>query len=101
MAFCIYVCAVLVLIMGRNKYSKGESLRRLVSCSANKTVTRPPQGSIVPRAAHALWIGFKSRRVMDHAKPSYQIQQTGTSNVSWDDQFIDELKVALTACRVL
>jgi POT family proton-dependent oligopeptide transporter len=38
---------------------------------------------------------------MDKAKPSYQVQHHGTSNLPWDDQFVDELKVALTACRVM
>jgi POT family proton-dependent oligopeptide transporter len=38
---------------------------------------------------------------MDMAKPSNMMEQSGTSNVSWDDHFVDEIKVALTACRVL
>lgn len=38
---------------------------------------------------------------MDKAKPSYMVQEHNRANVSWDDHFIDELKIALVACRVL
>lgn len=55
----------------------------------------------MPTAVWALWIGFRNNRNMDMAKPSNQTEQSGTSNVSWDDRFVDEIKVALTACRVL
>ncbi|KAB8069536.1 POT family-domain-containing protein [Aspergillus leporis] len=81
---CIYGCATVVLIFCRNKY-----------------ITRPPQGSIAIRAAHVLWIGFKKNRTMDHAKPSYLRQQGETIDLPWDDQFVDEIKVALMACRVI
>ncbi|POS69335.1 POT family protein [Diaporthe helianthi] len=81
---CIYACAVIVLIVGRN------------NC-----VTHPPEGSIVSKAVHALWIGLKNNRDMDKARPSYHIQQYGSSTLPWDDHFVDELKIALTACRVL
>ncbi|KAK3309421.1 putative oligopeptide transporter [Chaetomium strumarium] len=81
---CIYAVAVIVLVLGRHKY-----------------VTRPAEGSIVPKAVQALWIGFRNNRNMDMAKPSNMMEQSGTSNVSWDDHFVDEIKVALTACRVL
>ncbi|KAE8312860.1 POT family-domain-containing protein [Aspergillus transmontanensis] len=81
---CIYGCATVVLIFCRNKY-----------------IIRPPQGSIAIRAAHALWIGFKKNRTMDHAKPSYLRQQGERIDLPWDDQFVDEIKVALMACRVI
>ncbi|KAJ8125713.1 hypothetical protein O1611_g7927 [Lasiodiplodia mahajangana] len=79
----VYAFAVFVLVLGRNKY-----------------LTHRPQGSIVARAAHALWTGLRNGRNMDKAKPSYQLQHHGRTDLPWDDQFIDELKVALTACRV-
>ena len=44
-----------VLIVGKNYY-----------------VTRPPQGSILPHAFKAMWIGFVNGRTMEAAKPSYQ-----------------------------
>lgn len=69
-------------------------------CS-QELVIRPPQGSIAIRAAHALWIGFKKNRTMDHAKPSYLRQQGERIDLPWDDQFVDEIKVALMACRVM
>ncbi|KAL3419546.1 POT family protein [Phlyctema vagabunda] len=82
-SLCVYTFTVMVLITGRKKY-----------------ITRPPQGSIIPQAFHAFWIGLKSGFDMDKAKPSYMIQEHGHSDVSWDDHFIDELKIALIACRV-
>ncbi|KAI0118721.1 POT peptide transporter [Nemania sp. FL0031] len=78
----VYAFAVFVLVLGRNKY-----------------LTHRPQGSIVARAAHALWTGLRNGRDMDKAKPSYQLQHHGRTDLPWDDQFVDELKVALTACR--
>ncbi|KAI1267890.1 POT peptide transporter [Xylariaceae sp. FL1019] len=79
----VYAFAVFVLLLGRNKY-----------------ITHRPQGSIVARAAQALWIGLRNGRDMDKAKPSYQ-NQHGRSEIPWDDRFIDELKVAIAACRIL
>ncbi|KAI0145504.1 POT peptide transporter [Xylariaceae sp. FL1272] len=79
----VYAFAVCVLIFGRNKY-----------------ITHRPQGSIVARAVQALWIGLRNGRDMDKARPSYQNQQ-GRSDIPWDDRFIDELKVAIAACRIL
>jgi len=38
---------------------------------------------------------------MDKAKPSYIVQEYGRADIPWDDHFVDELKVALVACRVL
>jgi POT family proton-dependent oligopeptide transporter len=55
----------------------------------------------VPKAVQALWIGFRNNRDMNMAKPSVQIERSGTTDVSWDDRFVDEIKVALIACRVL
>jgi hypothetical protein len=62
---------------------------------------RPPQGSVIPKAFRAFWIGFKSWD-MNKAKPSYlAVHGPGHSTVPWNDHFIEELKVALVACQVL
>lgn len=63
-------------------------------------VTRPPQGSVLPHAFKAMWIGLISGRRMDAAKPSYQAAHGQQFSTPWNDLFIDELKRALAACRV-
>ncbi|EQL01067.1 POT family protein [Ophiocordyceps sinensis CO18] len=80
-ALSFYVAALIVLVLGRNKY-----------------VMVPPQGSDIPRAFQAVWIGMKHWD-MDKAKPSY-LAQHGHSPVPWTDRFVDEIKIALVACRV-
>jgi POT family proton-dependent oligopeptide transporter len=37
---------------------------------------------------------------LDHAKPEYQQQSNGVT-VSWNDSFVEELKMGLHACRVM
>lgn len=63
-------------------------------------VTRPPQGSIIPKAFRAMWIGLMSKGKMDAAKPSYQEEYGRKYQTPWDDLFIDEIKRALIATRV-
>lgn len=59
----------------------------------------PPRGSDIPKAFRAVWIGMKQWD-MDKAKPSY-LTQHGYSAVPWTDHFVDEIKIALVACRIL
>ncbi|KAK9423239.1 putative Oligopeptide transporter [Seiridium unicorne] len=83
MSLCVYATTVVLLILGWNQY-----------------ITRPPQGSIIPQAFRAFWIGLRNWD-MDKAKPSYlAAHRPRHSNVPWNDHFIEELKVALVACRV-
>lgn len=63
-------------------------------------VTRPPQGSILPHASKAMWIGLVNGRKMEAAKPSYQAAHGQKYSTPWNDVFIDELSRALVACRV-
>ena len=63
-------------------------------------VTRPPQGSVIPQAFKALWIGLVNGRSMEAAKPSYQAAHGQKYSTPWSDTFVDELKRALVACRV-
>lgn len=81
--FCFFFIAIVVLVIGRKKY-----------------IVRPPSGSVLIDAAKALWIGLKNGRNMEAAKPSHQIANGGVTSVTWNDQFIDELKRALVASRV-
>ncbi|KAG8530884.1 uncharacterized protein KY384_004241 [Bacidia gigantensis] len=63
-------------------------------------VTRPPQGSILPHAFKAMWIGLINGRNMDTARPSYQAANGQKYKTPWNETFVDELRRALVACRV-
>lgn len=78
----MFIFALGVVVLGKNQY-----------------VQRPPQGSIIPNALKALWIGARNRN-MDVARPSYQNANGNKYNTPWNDLFIEELKRALVACKV-
>ncbi|KAF2640028.1 peptide transporter-like protein PTR2 [Massarina eburnea CBS 473.64] len=59
-------------------------------------VIKPPQGGVIGNCFKALWIAARNRGDLDQARPSLQRGR----NLTWDDNFIDELKRALLACKV-
>jgi POT family proton-dependent oligopeptide transporter len=63
-------------------------------------VTRPPQGSVLPHAFKAMWIGLLNGRTMEAARPSYQAAHGQKYSTPWNETFVDELSRALAACRV-
>lgn len=97
--FCI---GIVVLIAGKKFY-----------------VVRPPKGSVLIQAFHALWIGLvyggnmgelnatllPIRRLLtstetEAAKPSYQDEHGRKHRTPWSDLFVEELRRGLVACRV-
>ncbi|TVY37724.1 Peptide transporter [Lachnellula occidentalis] len=83
MCFCMMIVGLIVVVLGRKLY-----------------IVRPPQGQVITNAFKAIGIMVKNRN-MNAPKPSYQEEFGRTGAVyPWDDQFIDELKRALIACRV-
>ncbi|KAF2019953.1 oligopeptide transporter [Aaosphaeria arxii CBS 175.79] len=54
----------------------------------------------LPQASRVLKLAALSGFKLDHTKPEYQQQVRGVQ-VSWDDNFVDELKKGLLACRVI
>lgn len=80
---CMFIVGFIVIVLGRSQY-----------------ITKPPTGSILPTAFRAMWIGATSRGNMDAAKPSYQEDHGSKKLLPWNDQFVEELKRALVACRV-
>ncbi|KAJ6617114.1 POT family-domain-containing protein [Mycena sp. CBHHK59/15] len=80
--FCFLWVALPVLILGRPKFIKP-----------------PAQGTILPEAVKALWLGLRGGFKMDAALPAIQAQKHHRM-VRWDDKFIQELKRGLLACRV-
>lgn len=63
-------------------------------------IVRPPRGSVIMHSFKALWIGVRHKQGLDGAKPSLRRTIRHPNELPWDDQFIDELKRALVACKV-
>jgi POT family proton-dependent oligopeptide transporter len=83
LALCMFVVGFIVLVIGRKQY-----------------VVRPPQGSVIANSIKAIVMGIRSKRGLDGAKPSVRQDLGLSSNVPWDDTFVDELKRALIAGKV-
>ncbi|KAF2670892.1 PTR2-domain-containing protein [Microthyrium microscopicum] len=83
LALCMFVVGLVVLVLGRGKY-----------------VVRPPKGSVIAHSVKALWIGVRSKRGLEAAKPSVRMSLGMAKSVPWDDAFVEELKTALKACKV-
>jgi dipeptide/tripeptide permease len=83
LALCFFVLGVVVLILGRKMY-----------------IVKPPRGSVIGDSFKVLFVAFESKRGLDIAKPSNRLA-LGLSRVPWDDEFVDEVKKALSACKVL
>jgi proton-dependent oligopeptide transporter, POT family len=75
---CAFILAIGVAIGGKKRY-----------------ILRKPQGSVTLDAIKAYSIAIKNGWNLDAAKPSQ-----ARVPVKWDDQFIDELKRTLIACKV-
>lgn len=82
LCLCVFMVGFSVLILGRKQY-----------------VMKPPNGTIITDAFKAIGIMIRHRN-MDAAKPSYQEKSGRNQRTPWDDQFVEELKRALVACRV-
>jgi dipeptide/tripeptide permease len=67
--------------------------------SRDSYIDRPPQGSVVFHAFRVIWIALRSGFYLNAAKPSNQ--KVGSKfQVSWEDEFVEEIKTALAACKV-
>lgn len=83
--FLVFFVGVGALLLGRKHY-----------------VVRPPKGSVIKDAFKAMWIGLRyGKGNMDAAKSVYREEFGVSQPLPWSDLFIDELKRALVACRVL
>ena len=69
------------------------------------TLTSPPVENdpepVLGHALEALGIAIRHGGRMNSAKPSVLQAKYGSSNVPYDDEFIEELKRGLYACRIL
>lgn len=64
----------------------------------DRYIIKPPQGGVIGNCFRALWIASRNGFDINKARPSALYNRSHT--VSWDDSFIDELKTALSACKV-
>jgi dipeptide/tripeptide permease len=63
-------------------------------------VIKPPQGGVIGNCFRALYIAARNGFDLNKAKPSHHDQGHRKHTIDWDDKFIEELKVALVACKV-
>jgi POT family proton-dependent oligopeptide transporter len=83
LCFLTFLAGFATLIMGKKDY-----------------VMRPPKGSVIPQALRVCCIGLKNRS-LDAAKPEYlPATPGGHRNIPWDGLFVEEVRRALTACKV-
>ncbi|KAF9438976.1 peptide transporter ptr2 [Entomortierella beljakovae] len=78
--------AILALYIGRNKVHK-----------------TPPRGSVLLEAFRIFGIAIKNGRSLEAAKPSVIQTRDPNANMAsytWDDLFVDELRLALKACSI-
>lgn len=84
--FLMFIVGFGVLVAGKSHYK-----------------VRPPQGSVIPRAFHVIWIAIRNKGNFDAAKPEYseELDVNGrAANIPWDSLFVDEVKRAVVACKV-
>ncbi|ETN39965.1 uncharacterized protein HMPREF1541_06192 [Cyphellophora europaea CBS 101466] len=82
LCICMFAVGVTVLVLGRKMY-----------------VDRPPQGSIVTDSFRAIGLMIRYRN-LDAPRQAFLREKGSNKTVKWDDQFVDELKRALIACKV-
>ncbi|KAJ5556993.1 hypothetical protein N7494_000908 [Penicillium frequentans] len=58
------------------------------------------ESTALPNAARVMWLGFRDGFSLDKAKGSYQ-ERKRHRQVSWTDDFVEEVKKALAACRMM
>lgn len=62
-------------------------------------IDRPPKGSVVLHAFRIIWIGIRNEWKLDAAKSRFQ-RTEHSFTVPWNDEFVDEIKIALASCKV-
>lgn len=77
--FCFFFVAVIALFIGRNQYVKV-----------------PVGDKIISKCFKVTWIGAQNKFNLNAAKPSINPE----ANYPWDDQFVEEVKRAIIACKV-
>ncbi|KAF7953267.1 hypothetical protein EAE96_006479 [Botrytis aclada] len=82
MCLCVFMVGFLTLLLGRKRY-----------------IVRPPKGTVITDAFKIIGQMIKYRN-LNAAKPSYRAANNLPQTTPWNEQFVDEVKRALVACRV-
>ncbi|TEY75192.1 hypothetical protein BOTCAL_0064g00250 [Botryotinia calthae] len=82
MCLCVFMVGFITLLLGRKRY-----------------IVRPPKGTVITDAFKIIGQMIKYRN-LNAAKPSYRAKNNLPQTTPWDEQFVDEVKRALIACRV-
>lgn len=77
--FCFFWVGVIVLVLGRNKYVKV-----------------PVGEKVISKCFKICWIALRHGFNLETARPSLNPNK----NYPWSDKFVDEIRRALTACKV-
>lgn len=67
---------------------------------SNRFVRVSPQGNVLPKASKTMLCAAKNGFKMDRARPLYQQEKFGRS-VPWTEEFVEEIRKGLVACRVM
>jgi POT family proton-dependent oligopeptide transporter len=104
MSFCSITLSLVVFVFSRKGLGKPElptfSIDRPWLNYLHVLVSSDPGGTVLTLAFKALYIVVRRGFRMDAARPAVVSRRTGKA-VSWSDDFIDELKHTLSACRAL
>ncbi len=79
--FCFFFVGLIVLVAGKKRY-----------------VNKPPKGSVIIDAFKVIFIAVRNKN-FEAAKPTIR-QENGSSPVKWTDQYVEEVKRAIYACKV-
>ncbi|KAF7946917.1 uncharacterized protein EAE97_004166 [Botrytis byssoidea] len=82
MCLCVFMVGFVTLLVGRKRY-----------------IVRPPKGTVITDAFKIIGQMIKYRN-LNAAKPSYRAANNLPQTTPWNEQFVDEVKRALIACRV-
>jgi POT family proton-dependent oligopeptide transporter len=72
----------------------------IILAGRNQYASWGPDSCIILNACQALWISIKSKGSLDRARPIYHAEGDTVRRIPWGDLFIDDLRVALSACRI-
>jgi POT family proton-dependent oligopeptide transporter len=104
MSLCSITLSLVVFVLSRKGLGKLElpafSLNHPWLRYLHVLVSSDPGGTVLAPTFKALYIAARHGFKMDAARPAVVSRRTGKA-VSWSDDFVDELKHTLFACRAL
>jgi POT family proton-dependent oligopeptide transporter len=104
MSLCSITLSLVVFVLSRKGLGKLGLPVISLNCPwlryLHALVSSDPGGTVLAPAFKALYIAAQHGFKMDATRPAVVSQRTGKA-VSWSDEFVDELKHTLFACRAL